>query len=280
MGCGGAAPGYTRTIAEMRDQVVVITGATRGIGRAVAQAMADRGARVGLIARTDAELAAAADEVGGAYAAADVGDREAVAGALASLEAALGPPDVFVANAGIGAYGPFVDIDPDDIDRLVRVNVLGVLHPVRAVVPGMVARRRGHIVTIGSIAGRIGAPFEALYSATKFAVVGFTEALAVELSPYGVGVSMVNPGPVDTDFFDARGHRYERSRPKPVTPEAVAADVMAVVEGKKLERVIPRSLGYAVAFRHLFPGVYRRGAAQTFRKELQADAAQRRRAST
>jgi short-subunit dehydrogenase len=254
-------------------KVVVITGATRGIGRAVADAVASRGARVGLVARTERELTHALEEVGGrgAVAVADVGDRAQVTSALASLEAALGPPDVLVANAGIGAYGPFVDIDPDDIDRLVRVNVLGLLHTVRAAAPGMVARGGGHIVTIGSIAGRIGAPFEATYSATKFGVVGFTEALAVELSPYGVGVSMVNPGPVETDFFEARGHRYERSRPKPVTAAAVAADVVAVVEKRKLERIIPRSLGPAVVVRHLLPPVFLRGTRATFRKELAAD---------
>jgi short-subunit dehydrogenase len=263
----------------MRNEVVVITGATRGIGRAVVEAAAARGARVGLIARTESDLAALADEVGGAYAVADVSDRGAMDAALASLEAALGPPTVFVANAGIGAYGPFADIDHDEIDRLVRVNVLGVLHPVRAVVPGMIARRRGHIVTIGSIAGRIGAPFEALYSATKFAVVGFTEALAVELSPYGVGVSMVNPGPVDTDFFETRGHTYERSRPKPVSAEDVAADVLAVIDRKRLERVVPRSLGYAVVVRHAMPWLMRWGTRLTFRKELKADAASRPRRS-
>ena len=86
----------------------------------------------------------------------------------------------------------------EEIERIVRVNVLGTAHAIRAVVPGMIERRRGHIVTIGSIAGRIGSPFEAIYSATKFAGVGLTEALVVELEPYGIGVSMVNPGPVAT----------------------------------------------------------------------------------
>jgi 3-oxoacyl-[acyl-carrier protein] reductase len=255
------------------DEVVVITGATRGIGRAVVAAVAERGARVGLIARGEADLTATLQAVGGrgAVAPADVGDRAQLEAALASLEAELGPIGVLVANAGIGAYGPYADVDPDEVDRLVRVNLLGTMHAVRAVVPGMIARRHGHIVTIGSIAGRIGAPFEATYSATKFGVVGFTEALAVELSPYDVGVSMVNPGPVDTDFFEARGHTYDRSRPKPVKATAVAADVVAAVERDRLERVIPRSLGAAVVVRHVAPWLMRSGTRLTFRKELAAD---------
>ena len=175
---------------------------------------------------------------------------------------------MLVANAGIGAYGPFAEVDPDEIERLVRVNVLGTMHAIRTVAPGMIARGRGHIVTIGSIAGRIGAPFEALYSATKFAQVGLTEALSVELSPHGVGVSMVNPGPVATGFFDARGHAYDRKRPRPVAPEQVAAAVMAAVEDDRLEQYVPRSLRGATIVRHLVPPLFRSGTKRAFRKEL------------
>ena len=89
------------------------------------------------------------------------------------------------------------------------MNVLGTVHAIRAVVPGMIQRRRGHIVTMGSIAGRIGSPFEAIYAASKFAAVGLTEALVVELEPYGIGVSMVQPGPVATDFGAARGKAFQ-----------------------------------------------------------------------
>ena len=103
---------------------VVITGASRGIGRAVAAAAARRGARVGLIARTRPELEAALKQVGGngAIAIADVGNRDEIVGAIKSLEADLGPTDVLVANAGVGAHGPFAEIDPDEIDRLMRIN--------------------------------------------------------------------------------------------------------------------------------------------------------------
>ena len=258
---------------QWTDAVVVITGASRGIGRAVAVAAAAKGARVGLIARGPDDLAAVLAEVGGrgATAVADVADPAQLTAAIAALESELGPVDVLVANAGIGAYGPFVDIDPAAMERLVRVNVLGTMHAIRAVAPGMVARRRGHIVTVGSIAGRIGAPFEATYSATKFAQVGLTEALAIELSVYGIGVSMVNPGPVDTDFFEARGHAYDRPRPKKVSADDVAAAVVAGVERDRLERVVPRSLGPAVVVRHLLPSLYRWGTARVFRKELADD---------
>ncbi len=257
--------------------VVVITGASRGIGRSVALAAATEGATLGLIARSADDLTAVLAEAGGrgVTATADVADAAQVTAAVDALVAELGPVDVLVANAGIGAYGPFVDTDPEVMERLVRVNLLGTMHVIRAVAPGMVARRRGHIVTVGSIAGRIGAPFEAAYSASKFGQVGLTETLAVELSPYGIGVSMVNPGPVDTDFFEARGHRYARSRPKPVSPDAVATKVLAAVEGDTLERTVPRSLGAAVVVRHLLPSMYRWGTTKVFRKELARDAAGR-----
>ncbi len=260
-----------------QDSVAVITGASRGIGRAVALAAADKGARVGLIARNRAELDTVLEAVGGrgAVAAADVADPAALRAAIDQLEHELGPVDVLVANAGVGAYGAFADVDPDLMERLVRVNVLGSMHAVRLVVPGMISRRRGHVVMLGSIAGRIGSPFEALYSATKFAQVGFSEALAVELRPYGIGVSIVNPGPVKTDFFDARGHAYDRTRPKQVPADDVAAAVLRAVEGGRLEQYVPTWLRPAVMVRHLLPPLFRWGTARTFKDELAADEAGR-----
>ena len=262
---------------QLRDRVVIITGASRGIGRATAVAVAAREATVGLIARSRGELEETLAAVGGrgAVATADVSDHRETVAAVGELEAALGAADVLVANAGIGAYGAFVDETPERMEQLLRVNVLGTMHAVHAVAPGMIARRRGHIVAIGSIAGRIGAPFEAIYSASKFAQVGFMEAVGVELSAYGIGVSTVNPGPVSTDFFDARGHAYDRKSPKPVTPERIASAVVAAIEGGKAEQVVPRWLGQAVVFRHVVPSVYRFGARSTFRKELAADRARR-----
>ena len=262
---------------SLDGKVVLVTGASRGIGAAVATAVAAKGARVALVARTERDLGAVLAKLGGtgAVATADVADPAALAAAVETLEADLGPIDVLVANAGIGAYGPFVDIEPEELERLVRVNVLGTMYAIRTVLPGMIARRRGHVVTIGSIAGRIGSPFEAVYAATKFAGVGLTEALAVEVEPYGIGVSVVNPGPVDSDFGNARGHPYDRERPKPVPAEDVATAVVKAIEQGRDEQYVPTWLRPAVVTRHLLPPLFRWGTKRSFTAELKTDAQKR-----
>jgi short-subunit dehydrogenase len=250
-----------------------ITGGSRGIGAAVAKAASREGATVGLLARDEADLRSVLASCGGkgAVAAVDVADPDDLAVAMGRLEATIGPPDILVANAGIGQYGAFADIAAEEVERIVRVNVLGIAHAIRLVVPGMIERRRGHIVTLGSIAGRLGSPFEAVYSATKFANVGLTEALVVELEPYGIGVSMVNPGPVATHFGEARGHPYDRKRPKAVPPEQVAEAVIKAVTGDKHEQYVPRSFRGAVVARHTLPPLFRWGSKRSFTSELAED---------
>ena len=252
--------------------IVVVTGASRGIGRSVALAAAARGARVGLIARTEADLTDVLGEAGGRgeIAVADVADRAQLAAALASLEEALGPPDVLVNNAGAGSWGPFVELDPDEIDRVVQLDLVGPLHATQLVLPGMLRRRRGHIVNIGSIAGRLGAPFESVYSAAKFGLAGFTEALAVEVAPLGVHVSMVNPGPVATAFADGHPPPSGRGRPRPLPPERVAEAVVDVIDRGGLERVLPRWLRWAHVGRTIAPVAYLKGAPGAVSDQLAA----------
>lgn len=249
---------------------VVVTGASRGIGRAVAVQAARRGARVGLIARSGPDLEQVRSEIGGtsAGATADVGDREQVTSAIKALEAELGPTDVLVANAGIGAYGPFSDIPVEEVERLVRINLLGTVYPLKAVLRGMIERGRGHLVVVSSVAGRFGSPFEAAYAATKFAQTGLAEAMSVELEGRGVGVSIVNPGVVDTGFFEARGHAYDRPFPKPIPADRVAEAVIGAVESGRREVFVPRWFRYALAVRHLSPGLYARGTRRSFKDQL------------
>jgi short-subunit dehydrogenase len=251
---------------------VLVTGASRGIGRAVARAAHARGAKVGLLARTEEELATLADELGArsAYAVADVGDRAAVDDAVTALVEELGLPGVLVNNAGVGSYASFVEEDVDTFERLMRVNYLGIVHATRAVVPWMIDRGSGHLVTIGSIAGRLGAPYESAYSASKFATVGFTEALTAELHPLGIHVSLVEPGPVRTSFTEARGVPFQSRVPRPVDPERVADAVLRAVDQRRFEQIVPRWLGGPTVIRALAPSAYRAGLVRSFTSQGKA----------
>jgi 3-oxoacyl-[acyl-carrier protein] reductase len=259
-------------VTVLRGSVALVTGASRGIGRAVAEELSRRGARVGLLARSEGELAEAAGRLGegAAFAAADVADEAAVWRAVESLEGELGPPDILVNNAGIGAYAAVLEAPPESFERLMRVNYQGTVHATRAVLAGMVSRRRGHIVNVASVAGRLGAPFEAAYSASKFAVVGFTESLAAEVRPLGVSVSLVNPGPVDTHFTEARGVPFQRRFPRPLRPEVVARAITASIEDDIFERTLPRWLRTGTVARAVAPQLYRRGLVRASRKESAA----------
>ena len=246
--------------------VVLITGASRGIGREIALAASKRGARVGLMARAKDELTEVLDACGGngAIAAVDVADRMQVDAACGALQRELGPADILVNNAGIGAYGFVVDTDVDVIEHMMRVNYFGTVYATKAVLPGMIERKRGHIVMIASIAGRIGAPLEAGYSASKFAMVGFSEALSMEVKRKGIGLSIIDPGPVETHFTEARGVPFAENTPKPVKPKAVADLVIKAVERNKAEKFIPGWLSPAYTFKVLVPPAYRVGTMKTF----------------
>ena len=200
--------------------------------------------RVGLIARHRDELEATLDALGGpaagAVAVADVAERADVERALAALGDALGPVDVLVNNAGVGAAGHVTAIPVRTVERVLAVNYLGAVYATKAVLPAMLGRGRGHIVTMASVAGRFAAPGEAVYSATKFAVVGFTQALALELHGTGVGVSLVNPGPVDTGAAARRYADYQRRWPRPVPVGDVARAVATAVDRRRLEVFVPR----------------------------------------
>ena len=250
---------------------VVVTGASRGIGRAVAIAAAAKGARLGLVARSADALGAVRDELGGAVAiaAADLTERHQLEQAWSTLTRELGPVDILVNNAGVGLWGPFVDTREDDVDAVISLNLVAALQLTRLVLPEMIRRRRGHIVNVGSIAGRVGVPFEATYSASKFGLAGFTEALALELRSFRIGVSIVNPGPVATEFFaDARWPRYTAARPRPVPPVRVASAVIAAVERGDIERVVPRWLRVADVVSTVLPRLYAAGARRAVAPQL------------
>jgi short-subunit dehydrogenase len=182
----------------------LVTGASRGIGRALASAIAARGGAVGLLARSEDELAALARELGPRAVAlpADVGDREQVRAAVARFIAAAGGLELVVANAGIAHYGPFLGQDVERVETMTRVNWLGTLYTVDAAVGHLVDRAHGHIVIVSSGAGLRAFPWAAGYGATKAAQRGFAEALRHELSGSGVSLTTIFPGEIATGLHD------------------------------------------------------------------------------
>ena len=189
------------------NRVALVTGASRGIGRAIAAELAEEGHAVCinyLTHRQEAETLAEKirNHGGNAIAVqADVADRAAVEAMVRTAEAELGPVSLLVNNAGVAVYGLLTDLDPAVWQRLFDVNVTGMYNCCRCAIPPMVHEKAGHIINLASILGTNGASCEVAYSATKGAVVAFTKALAKELGPSGIRVNCVAPGCIDTDMI-------------------------------------------------------------------------------
>jgi 2-hydroxycyclohexanecarboxyl-CoA dehydrogenase len=189
---------------SLSGQVALVTGGARGIGAAVAAALAEAGAAVAVGDVDEAGALDTAARVGKEHGTAtlgigmDVTDRAGVDRAIASIERELGPLTVLVNNAGIDVIKPFRESTPDEWERIIDVNLMGTFHCCQAALVGMTARGEGAIVNFASDAGRVGSSGEAVYSATKGGVIAFTKTLAREVARSGVRVNCVSPGPTDT----------------------------------------------------------------------------------
>lgn len=189
----------------MPNQVAIVTGASSGIGWELAKSLANDGYKVGLVARRHDRLEKLAGEIraiGGvaAYAAADVGERSQAVPAIRSLAAQLGPIDLLVANAGVGVPTLLQPMNVEQVEQMVRVNLLGVVYAIEAVLPAMLERRQGHLVAISSLASYKGLPGESGYCATKAAVNTYMEGLRIHAREHGITVTTVCPGFVHTEM--------------------------------------------------------------------------------
>jgi 3-oxoacyl-[acyl-carrier protein] reductase len=193
---------------SLAGKVALVTGAGKGIGRAIAVALAQEGSHVGLVARTEKDIKAVAREiealgVKAAVATADVADRGQVEAAVASLQRELGPVDILINNAGTATFGKFLELEPEVWENQVRVNVFGVYYATRAVLPQMIERKTGDIVNISSTAGKSGSPVTSAYSASKFAVFGLSESLMQEVRKHNIRVTALAPSTVVTDLANS-----------------------------------------------------------------------------
>lgn len=194
----------------VKGQVAYVTGAGKGIGKAIALRLAQEGVHVGLMARTQTDLEQVAGEasafgVNVVAATADIADRAQVEAAVGDLKQRIGAADILINNAGIGTFGKLVDMPPEEWERIIRVNLLGPYYVTRAVLPDMIAKSRGNIINISSSAGERASATTSAYSASKFGLMGMTESLMQEVRKHNIRVTALAPSTVNTELAAQAG---------------------------------------------------------------------------
>jgi short-subunit dehydrogenase len=243
---------------RLEGRIALVTGASSGIGRALAPLLAERGATVALAGRDTAALAEIAERTGGQPLAADLaspGGAERLAGLVLERH---GRVDLLVNNAGAGWAGDLAAMPLDLAERLVTLNLVAPVRLTRLLLPGMLERGGGHLVYVTSIAGATGVAREAVYAATKAGLATFADSLREEVAGSGVTVSVVVPGVVDTPFFDRRGSAYDRSWPAPIPAERVARALLRAIAADRAEVFAPAWIRLPARLKGAVPGVYRR----------------------
>ena len=217
---------------SLQGKIAFITGAARGIGKATALLLAKEGVNVGLLARTEATLKEVAAEIESlgvkvAYATADVSSQEQVEAAIASLTNDLGTADILINNAGIATFGTIMDMDPKEWQQIIDTNLMGTYYVTRAVLPQLIEKNGGDIINISSTSGLNGAATSSAYSASKFAVIGFTESLAQEVRRNNIRVSALTPSTVATDLAVDLNLIKENNESKFMQPEDIAEFIVS-----------------------------------------------------
>ncbi len=216
---------------SLQNKIALVTGAGKGIGKAIALALASEGVHVGLLARTQKNLVAVAEEIkvkGGkaAFATADISKIDEVNAAVAKITGELGNIDILINNAGTGTFGKFLELEPEVWEKQIRINLFGVYYATRAVLPQMIERKSGDIINISSTAGKSGAAGTSAYSASKFGVFGLSESLMQEVRKHNIRVTTLAPSTIVTDLAES-AHLITGDPERVMHPEDFAELIIA-----------------------------------------------------
>ncbi len=242
----------------LKNKVVVVTGASSGIGALIAEKLSAEGAHVVLCARSADRLQEVGERISGSHELAimDVRNSEQVESVMKGIQRQHGRIDVLVNNAGYGKFEAIMEMSVEEFQGMMDVNYMGIVRCTQAVLPGMLERGGGQIVNIASMAGKIGTAKSTSYTATKHAVLGFSNALRQELRHTGITVSTVNPGPIDTPFFslaDPTGGYVKNVSWFMMKADYVADQVVKLVRKRKEELNLPRLASFGIRLYQLFP---------------------------
>lgn len=219
-------------VQTLQGKTAIVTGAGKGIGKAIAIALAHEGVNVGVLARTEADLQAVVSAVGNldvktAYAAVDISSLQEVEQAVQKITNELGPADILINNAGIGKFATLLEMDPQEWKQIIDVNLMGLYYVTRTVLPQLIEKNRGDIINISSTNGLNGAATSSAYSASKFGVIGLTESLAQEVRRNNIRVTALTPSTVATELAVKTNLIKENNDEKYMQPEDIAEFVVS-----------------------------------------------------
>ncbi|MEY8347679.1 SDR family oxidoreductase [Bacillus cereus] len=261
---------------RLQEKVIVITGASSGIGEQVAMQVAAEGAIPVLIARTEEKLKRLTEKIKTTYNThcyyyvLDVSKESEVETVFARILQDIGQIDILVNNAGFGIFKTFEEAAMTEVKEMFEVNVFGLVACTKAVLPHMLERNSGQIVNVASLAGKIATPKSSAYAASKHAVLGFTNSLRMELSNTNIYVTAINPGPIDTNFFDIadQSGTYVKNMGRyMLKPTYVAEQIVKVMQTKKREVNLPKWMSMGPKIFALFPGLFERIAGKSLSKK-------------
>lgn len=247
-----------------KKKTILITGASSGIGKSIALEAAKKGYRLVLVARDLEKLEKVADDCRKwckepvYFGKMDLRNPQEIKKMVAEIYKEAGNIDILVNNAGFGLTDYFLNADLNKAEEMFQVNVFGLMHLTQEVALRMTQQKKGHIFMIASMAGKLATPKSSLYSAGKAAVIAFANGIRLELEPMGIRVTTVNPGPVDTPFFDQfdpEGTYLSKIDKHVLTSEQIAVPIMRTIGKKKREINLPFVMDAGAKLSSLFPSI-------------------------